>query len=244
MTRHAAPANYVWWLAGRSAGMVALLLVAASVILGLAMAARAIPPRRRGEAVRLHQHLALLSLGAIAAHGLFLLADPWLKAGVKGIVVPFAIGYCPLWTGLGILGGYLAAILGLSFYMRRRIGARLWRRMHRFTVVVYVLGLAHALGSGTDASIPTVRYAMLASVLPVLFLFALRLQRSRSRGAASRPVAQRPLAPAEPAVATPAGERKAPAPPAGEIRVPDGHSNRLGLAPPRVRMQPTPSRGG
>jgi sulfoxide reductase heme-binding subunit YedZ len=243
MTR-AAPGNYVWWLAGRSAGILALLLVAASVILGLAMAARTIPSRRRGEAVRLHQHLALLSLAAIAAHGLFLLADPWLKAGVKGIVVPFAIGYRPLWTGLGILGGYLAAILGLSFYARRRIGARLWRRMHRFTVVVYALALAHALGSGTDASIPAVRYAMLASFLPVLFLFALRLQRSRSRGAASRPAAQRPFAPVESAVARPVGEPGPPARPAGETRLPDGHAHRLGLAPPRVRMQPTPSRGG
>jgi sulfoxide reductase heme-binding subunit YedZ len=210
----AAPGNYVWWLAGRSAGMVAMLLVAASVILGLAMAARAIPSRRRGEAVRLHQHLALLSLGAIAAHGLFLLADPWLKAGVKGIVVPFAIGYRPLWTGLGILGGYLAAILGLSFYARRRIGARLWRRMHRFTVVVYVLGLAHALGSGTDASIPAVRDAMLASVLPVLFLLALRLLRSRRR-AAPRP-AQTPAA----------------------------NASRPQVAPQRVQMQPSPSQGG
>jgi sulfoxide reductase heme-binding subunit YedZ len=184
-----APANYVWWLAGRSAGMVAMLLIACSVILGLAMAARSIPSRRRRDAVRLHQHLALIALGAIAAHGLLLAADPWLKAGVRGIVVPFAIGYRPLWTGLGIVGGYLAAILGLSFYVRRRIGARLWRQMHRFTVVVYVLALAHALGSGTDASIPVVRYAMLASALPVLFLFALRQQRGRGRIGASRPAA-------------------------------------------------------
>jgi sulfoxide reductase heme-binding subunit YedZ len=179
----AAPANYVWWLAGRSAGMVALLLITTSVILGLAMAARVIPREHRRGAIRLHQHLALLGLGAIAAHGVLLAADPWLKAGPKGILVPFAIGYRPLWTGLGIIGGYLAAILGLSFYVRKKIGARLWRRMHRFTVVVYVLALAHALGSGTDASIPAVRYAMLASALPVLFLFALRLQRSRAAAA-------------------------------------------------------------
>jgi methionine sulfoxide reductase heme-binding subunit len=184
---HAAPANYVWWLAGRSAGFVALALITCSVILGLAMAARAIPPRWRRDAVRLHQHLALLALGAIAAHGLLLAADPWLKAGLKGIAVPFAIGYRPLWTGLGIVAGYLATILALSFYVRRRIGVRLWRRMHRFTVVVYVLALGHSLGSGTDSSIPPVRDAMLASTLPVLFLFALRLQRSRDRTAASRP---------------------------------------------------------
>ncbi len=179
----AAPANYVWWLAGRSAGLVAMLLVTA---LGDPRPGdgRARDPAHAGGATRcaLHQHLALIALGAIAAHGLLLAADPWLKAGAKGILVPFAIGYRPLWTGLGIIGGYLAAILGLSFYVRRRIGARLWRRMHRFTVVVYVLALAHALGSGTDASIPVVRYAMLASTLPVLFLFALRLQRGRARG--------------------------------------------------------------
>ena len=63
----AAPANYVWWLAGRSAGFVAMALITCSVILGLAMAARVIPTTRRRDAVRLHQHLALIALGAIAA---------------------------------------------------------------------------------------------------------------------------------------------------------------------------------
>ncbi len=174
-----APANYVWWLAGRSAGIVAMLLVSASVVLGLAMAARVVPTARRRDAIRLHEHLALMSLAAIAAHGALLAADPWLKAGWKGVTVPFALGYRPLWTGLGIIGGYLAAILGLSFYARRRIGARVWRRLHRLTVVAYVLSLAHALGSGTDASIPAVRDAMLATTVPVVALFALRVVRGR-----------------------------------------------------------------
>ena len=183
----ASPSNYVWWLAGRSAGIVAMLLITGSVIIGLAMAARVLPAGWRRDAVRLHQHVALLGLGAIGAHGLLLAADPWLKAGARGILLPFALGYRPLWTGLGILAGYLAAILGLSFYARRRIGARMWRRMHRWTVAVYVLSLAHAVGAGTDAAIPIVRYAMLASALPILFLFALRLQRSGTRpGSAGR----------------------------------------------------------
>jgi sulfoxide reductase heme-binding subunit YedZ len=183
---HAAPANYVWWLAGRSAGIVAMLVLALSVIIGLAMAARVVGPSYRRGAVRLHQHLALIALGAIAAHGLLLAADPWLKAGAKGILVPFALGYRPLWTGLGIIGGYLSAILALSFYVRRRIGARVWRRMHRFTVVAYALALAHTLGAGTDTSIPAVRVVMLASALPVLFLFALRVVRSRAGASGAR----------------------------------------------------------
>jgi sulfoxide reductase heme-binding subunit YedZ len=183
----AAPANYVWWLAGRSAGVVAMLLITASVIIGLSMATRVMPTRWKRGAVGLHQHLSLIALGAIGAHGALLAADPWLKAGVAGVTVPFALGYRPLWTGLGIIGGYLAAVLALSFYARRRIGGRLWRRMHRFTVLAYALSLAHALGSGTDASIPLVRYAVLASALPVLFLFVLRMLQRPARPASARP---------------------------------------------------------
>lgn len=164
-----------------------MLLITASVILGLAMSAGVVRRRWRRDAARVHQHLALIALGAIAAHGLLLAADPWLNAGLKGIAVPFTIGYRPVWTGAGIIGGYLAAILALSFYVRRRIGPRVWRRAHNFTVAAYVLSLAHALGSGTDASIPAVRYALLASALPVLFLFVLRHTRARGDTPARRP---------------------------------------------------------
>jgi len=179
----AAHSTYFWWLAGRSAGIVAMLAVTTSVLLGLAMAARLLPARTRKSAVRLHEHIALIALGAIAAHGLLLSADPWLKTGLKGIFVPFAIHYRPLWIALGIVGGYLAALLALSFYVRRSIGPRTWRRMHRLTVVVYALALAHTLGAGTDASIPIVREVMLASALPVLVLFVIRIARSRARSA-------------------------------------------------------------
>ena len=58
-------------------------------------------------------------------HGLTLLGDPWLNPGLAGIAIPFTMAYKPLWTGLGIIGGWLAALLGLSFYFRRRIGPRL-----------------------------------------------------------------------------------------------------------------------
>lgn len=190
--------HYVWWLASRSAGMVAMALVTASVLLGLAMAAKLIAPRRRKDALRLHEHLALLSLAAIGAHGLLLLPDPWLHPGASGIAVPFAIGYRPIWTGLGILAGYLAAALGLSFYVRRHTGPRLWRRLHRATALVYVLGLLHALGAGTDAQIPLVKGLLLASAAPALALMALRLRKERawamSRRSTREPASRKAIA--------------------------------------------------
>ena len=59
--------------------------------------------------------------------------------------MPFVIDYRPVYVGLGSIGGYLAAALGLSYYARRRIGGKRWRNLHRATPVVYVLGLIHTL---------------------------------------------------------------------------------------------------
>ena len=89
--------------------------------------------------------------------------------------------YRPLWTGLGIAGGYLAAALGLSFYARRRIGTKRWRRLHKLTLAVYLLSVAHTLGAGTDAGEPWLRAALTLSGAVVLFLFVMRVL-PRERG--------------------------------------------------------------
>jgi sulfoxide reductase heme-binding subunit YedZ len=96
------------------------------------------------------------------------------------------MGYRPLATALGIFGGYLAALLGLSYYLRRRIGARLWRKAHRATVLVYVLGLGHALTAGTDATTVWFRWWVLMTAPPIAGLFLHRVvSGARKAGARS-----------------------------------------------------------
>lgn len=150
MTGHD-PVDYASWLAARSAGIVAYLALSAAVVLGLAMALRVAPPRAR-PAVRIaHERIAIVALAALGAHGLLLLLDPWLKPGLAGVLVPFATPYRPLFTGLGILAAYLAAALSLTYYARRRLGARRWREAHRLIPAAWALAAVHALGAGTDA---------------------------------------------------------------------------------------------
>jgi methionine sulfoxide reductase heme-binding subunit len=183
---------HAWWLASRSAGVVALLLVTVSVLIGLTLATGlGGPPARRRALVAVHEHTALTGLAAIALHGALLLGDPWLRPGLAGIAVPFVIRYRPLFTALGIVAGYAAALLGLSFYARRRIGGRRWRKLHRATPVVYVLGLAHTLGAGTDAGALWLRVVMAAGAVPIAALLALRLagRRRRASAATARPAA-------------------------------------------------------
>ena len=169
------PMEFSWWLASRASGIVALILIALSVALGLAMAARAIKkPGLPRFLLAIHEHAALAALIAIAVHGITLLGDAWLNPGIAGITVPFVIDHEPVFTGLGIIGGYIAAILGLTFYLRRRIGTRRWRNAHRLTPVVYVLGVIHTLGSGTDAGQPWLIAILLATGTPILYLGILR----------------------------------------------------------------------
>jgi len=188
------PLHYGWWLASRASGVVALLLVTCSVLLGLTMATGLLRrPGLKRSLAGYHEHLALAGLVAIGVHGVTLLGDPWLRPGIAGLLVPFRMSYQPFFTGLGILAAYGAAILGLSFYLRRRIGARRWRSVHRATSAVWAMGVIHALGAGTDAGSRWFQVVMLASVVPVLALLALRVRGGR------RPA--RAAVPARPAVA-------------------------------------------
>jgi sulfoxide reductase heme-binding subunit YedZ len=179
-------ANYIWWLVSRAAGIVALGLVSLAVVIGLTIATKIVQrPGLGRKLARLHEHVALVALAAIAIHGAALLGDRWLHAGVTALIVPFAIRYRPLFVALGIVGAYLAALLGLSFYVRRRIGTRLWRRLHRATLIVWVLGIVHTIGAASDASTEWLRLTMLVTGAPIVFLALLRLLHDDRRGRAA-----------------------------------------------------------
>jgi predicted ferric reductase len=155
--------------------VVAIVLVSLSVGVGLALAGRL--GRRPGLPAKLkrtHESLALAGLIAIAAHGILLLGDTYLRPGLVGITLPFALAGQPVWTALGIIGGWLAAIIGLSFYVRRWIGVAVWRWLHRWTLAVYVLGIAHTLGSGTDARSGWLLGLLAVTALPIVFVGTLR----------------------------------------------------------------------
>jgi sulfoxide reductase heme-binding subunit YedZ len=178
------PSLYIFWLVSRAAGVTAFALASLSVGLGLTMAGRLTRAPGRARTLRtIHEQAAIAALIAIAVHGLALLGDRWMHPGITGITVPFAMSYRPLATGIGIISGYLAALLGLSFYARRRIGARRWRSAHRLTIVVWALAAGHALTAGTDASTPWMRAILLVSAIPIAGLFAARVLGGRRRGA-------------------------------------------------------------
>jgi DMSO/TMAO reductase YedYZ heme-binding membrane subunit len=101
------------------------------------------------------------------------------------------MSYRPLATGIAIVAAYGMAVLGLSYHGRRLIGARLWRKAHRFTIVFWALAVGHAASAGTDASTPWMRAILAASVAAITVLFVLRVLGSRRRPARAPAPARR-----------------------------------------------------
>jgi sulfoxide reductase heme-binding subunit YedZ len=141
---------HLFWITSRAAGIVALVLASLAVSLGLVMSLKFV--RRRGpDLLAIHEILSLSALVAIAVHGLTLLGDQYLHPSLVDIAVPFTSGYKTFWTSLGIIAGWGLALLGLSYYARRFVGSRRWRKLHRITALLWLFGLVHSLGEGTDA---------------------------------------------------------------------------------------------
>jgi len=177
------PLDYGWWLASRSAGVVALLAVSISVIIGLMMA-NGLPrkPGMKRKLLAVHESTALAGLVAISVHGLTLLGDKFMHPSLTNIAVPFSMNYKTAFTGLGTIAFYLAAFLGLTFYLRKSIGAKLWRKMHRATIVVWALAVVHTLGAGTDATQPWMEAILVVTGVPIVFLFLRRVLPQDNRG--------------------------------------------------------------
>lgn len=179
MTSSGDPGQQLFWLVSRALGVVALVLLAVSVTLGLVLSGRlARRPGLPGQLKRLHEASTLVVLAVIAAHALILLADGYLRPRLADIALPFALEYQRTWTALGIIAFWLALVLGLSFYIRKQIGVATWRWLHRWTLAVYVLALAHTLGAGTDAGSPWLLALIITSTAPVVFAATYRMMPS------------------------------------------------------------------
>jgi sulfoxide reductase heme-binding subunit YedZ len=166
-------AHHLFWITSRAAGGAALLLASASVVLGLMMSSSRRNPNRR-DLRTLHEVLSLTALAMVGLHGVALLGDSYLNPGIAGIAIPFAGTYRPLWTGIGILAGYGLAGLGLSYYLRERIGASRWKRLHRLTALFWVAAIVHTLGAGSDVTQAWFLILLGAFALPAAALLALR----------------------------------------------------------------------
>ena len=142
--------------------------------------------RRRIPDLRVvHEALSLATLAALVVHALALLGDSFMPRAWPTSRSRSSAATSALWTSIGIVAGWMLILLGLSYYVRGRIGPARWRSLHRFTALAWVLGIVHSLGEGTDAGAAWFLLTAAAIVLPCAALL-----RSGSAAPAAAPAAR------------------------------------------------------
>ena len=140
-----------FWLLARASGLTAYVLLTLSVLAGLAVKSRPFGAAvRAASATDTHRFFSLLALGAIALHAITLVLDQTVHIGLAALLIPGLASYRPIATGLGVFAAELAALIIISFPLRKRIGVRAWRRLHFTTYAVFAAATAHGLAAGTD----------------------------------------------------------------------------------------------
>lgn len=141
------------WYLSRGTGVVTLVLLTASVVLGILNTRRWSPQRwPRFVIDGLHRNVSLLVLAILAIHVVSVVADSFAPIALKDAVIPFAASYRRVWLGLGAMAFDLLLAVAVSSMLRGRLGHRAWRRVHWLAYACWPVALIHGLGTGTDTT--------------------------------------------------------------------------------------------
>ena len=164
------------WYATRATGLVTLLLLTGSMLLGLLTAgrfARAGWPRFLSQG--LHRNVSLLVLAFLALHVATTVADTYTSIPLAAAFIPFAAAYKTGWLSLGAVALDLLLALVATSLIRHRLGHRAWRRVHWLAFACWPVAVAHGVGIGTDKSTAWVLALSIGCVMAVVTAAAWRL---------------------------------------------------------------------
>ncbi len=143
--------SWYWYLA-RGTGAVALVLLTASVVLGILGSVRftAAPRWPRFAVDAVHRDVSLLVIVVLAIHIVTSVLDGFAPITLLDGVIPFLTPYRPLWMGLGTLAFDLLLAIVITSLVRRRLGYRTWRAVHWLAYASWPVAVLHGLGTGSD----------------------------------------------------------------------------------------------
>lgn len=171
-------AKALWYLT-RGTGVVALLLLTASVVIGTLSSARFRTSRvPRFLVGGIHRNLTLLAIAFVAVHVVTTVVDRFAPIGFKDGLVPFLSPYRPFWLGLGTLAFDLLIALVVTSLVRVRLGFRMWRAVHWLAYASWPIAVLHGLGAGSDARSGWLAFVTFASCAAVFAAIVFRITRS------------------------------------------------------------------
>jgi len=171
------------WYTTRASGTVALVLLTATVVLGILTTTRASTSGVPKFAISdLHRRVSLLAMVFLGIHIFTAVVDTFVPIGLAATVVPFASAYSPLWVGLGTVAFDLLLAVVATSLLRQRISARSFRAVHWLVYISWPVAVAHGIGIGTDLRFSWMQILVAACLVSVLTALAWRVWAHPYRG--------------------------------------------------------------
>src|SRR6201996_5437419 len=168
---------------------MALVLLTAAVLLGVATAAGAeLPGIPRVITGALHRNLSLLVMVFVAAHVLTTVLDSYTSIGLTAAFIPFSSSYRGFWLGLGAVAFDLLLAVTVTSLVRDRMSYRAWRAVHWLSYASWPVALWHGLGTGTDSRVPWLLALYALCGVSVLAVAGWRLARAQPGPARETPI--------------------------------------------------------
>jgi len=179
-----------YWYLTRSTGAVALVLLTASVALGVADVRRIATERWPRFAIdALHRNVSLLAVAFLVVHIVTSVLDSFAPISLVAAVIPFTSAYRPFWLGLGAIAFDLVLAVVLTSVVRRRLGHQAWRATHWLAYASWPVAVLHTFGTGSDVKTAWLLLLTIACIAAVIGALLVRLlsgwpDNARVRGAA------------------------------------------------------------
>jgi DMSO/TMAO reductase YedYZ heme-binding membrane subunit len=140
------------WYATRATGITALVLLTATMVMGMTTTARAKARNWPGFAQQeLHRRVSMIAVVFLGLHVLTSVLDTYVHIGWTAIVVPFVSGYQALWVGIGAIALDLMIAVFATSLLRHRMRPGTWKAIHWLAYLSWPVAMAHTFGMGTDA---------------------------------------------------------------------------------------------
>jgi sulfoxide reductase heme-binding subunit YedZ len=141
----------VLWYLSRGTGMIALMLLTITLVLGvISMTTARWTTMPRYVVAGLHRNVSLLLVAFVAVHVSTSVLDSYAGIRLIDAVLPFGSSYRPVWVGLGAIAFDLLLAVVITSLVRVRLGLRAWRAVHWAVYAIWPVTVLHAFGTGSD----------------------------------------------------------------------------------------------
>lgn len=177
-----------FWFVSRASAIVAYLMLWLSTAFGITLSSKGLGGRVSGAlAYALHNVTSWLALGFSVVHGLTLIGDASFPFTVPDVLVPFVSTYEPVLVGIGTLGLYLGIMATAAFYLRRRLGLKVWRTIHGLSYLMFALVTVHSVALGSDTGTAVMKLLYVTAGASVTLLTMFRVMAAKAGRSGHRP---------------------------------------------------------